>query len=86
MVAYLCLAIASHDYSQVDKIQASKHFLREKNVFAMIGEIIKNGVNPHMGRRIHKRASATLNFGVFPLPVLVELDLLHIGFPVNLSI
>lgn len=52
----------------------------------MVGQVIENIVDPDMGCRIHKRASTTLNLGVFSLSVLVELNLLHVCLPIDLCV
>lgn len=52
----------------------------------MVCNVIQGIVDPDMCRRVDQRASAALDLGVFPLTVLEQLDLFHVGLPVNLSV
>ena len=52
----------------------------------MVGEVIQSSVDVDMGSWIDQRTRAALNFGVVPLSIEEQLDLLHIGSPVNFGV
>lgn len=52
----------------------------------MVGEIVQAGVYVDVGSWVDQRARAALDLCVVPLSIEKQLDLLHVGSPVNFGV
>lgn len=52
----------------------------------MVGEVIEASVDVNVGRWVDKRTCATLDLCVVPLSIEKQLNLFHVGSPVNLGV
>jgi len=83
---YLRLSIASHDHAQVENIQEAEPDLSKHNIRATLRELVQPAVNVHMHGRIDQWSRVAIYFAIITFAGEVDLNLLHICFPVNLCI
>jgi len=83
---YLCSPVTRHYNAQSKDVQDGEKDLSEQDVRATLGKFIQPSIDVHMHSRIHQWPSITIYLGVIPLSSKIDLNLLHVCFPINLRV